>query len=83
MSEQDEKILYKILQEEFLSPREKKIISLRFEGKSLQEVGEQMGVTRERIRQIGVRIKRKLRENLTKQEVAQYIVEYSAIHKHL
>ncbi|TSC76023.1 MAG: hypothetical protein G01um101431_1041 [Parcubacteria group bacterium Gr01-1014_31] len=77
MPQQYSTVLQKIMQEDFLTPREKKILSLRLEGKTLQEVGEEMGVTRERIRQIGLRIKRKLGESLTKPELAAYIVERS------
>jgi RNA polymerase sigma factor (sigma-70 family) len=49
-----------------LSEREQKIIRLRYgidDGKerTLAEVGEMLGVTRERIRQIEIRILRKLK----------------------
>lgn len=36
----------------FLTPREEKILELREEGKTLEQCGKELGVTRERIRQI-------------------------------
>ncbi|MBI4836461.1 MAG: RNA polymerase sigma factor RpoD [Candidatus Abawacabacteria bacterium] len=66
-----------------LTPREQKIISMRFGledgiGHTLEEVGQEFGVTRERIRQIEAKALVKLREhpesvriNLSKAEQAQ------------
>lgn len=36
----------------FLTPREEKVLELREEGKTLEQCGKELGVTRERIRQI-------------------------------
>jgi len=52
----------------FLTPREKKIIKMRFGlgdgvGHTLEEVGQEFGVTRERIRQIEAKVLQKLREH--------------------
>ena len=53
---------------QYLTPREKKIIKMRFGlgdgvGHTLEEVGQEFGVTRERIRQIEAKVLQKLREN--------------------
>ena len=55
---------------QYLSPREKKIIKMRFGlgdgvGHTLEEVGREFGVTRERIRQIEAKVLQKLREHHT------------------
>lgn len=52
----------------FLNPRERKIIEMRFGlidgvGHTLEEVGREFGVTRERIRQIEAKVMQKLREH--------------------
>ncbi len=52
----------------FLNPRERKIIEMRFGlidgvGHTLEEVGKEFGVTRERIRQIEAKVMQKLREH--------------------
>jgi RNA polymerase primary sigma factor len=54
----------------YLSPREKKIIKMRFGlgdgvGHTLEEVGREFGVTRERIRQIEAKVLQKLKEHPT------------------
>lgn len=54
----------------YLSPRERKIIEMRFGlidgvGHTLEEVGKEFGVTRERIRQIEAKVLQKLREHPT------------------
>ncbi len=51
-----------------LSPKEKKILELRYgllDGvqHTLEEVGQEFGVTRERIRQIEAKVHEKLRHN--------------------
>jgi RNA polymerase primary sigma factor len=53
---------------DFLTPRERKIIKMRFglEGgdvHTLEEVGKEFGVTRERIRQIEAKTLEKLKEH--------------------
>jgi len=55
---------------QYLSPREQKIIRMRFGlddgiGHTLEEVGKEFGVTRERIRQIEAKILQKLRDHPT------------------
>ncbi|EKD64051.1 MAG: hypothetical protein ACD_51C00088G0001 [uncultured bacterium] len=55
---------------QYLSPRERKIIEMRFGlkdgiGHTLEEVGKEFGVTRERIRQIEAKVLQKLREHPT------------------
>jgi len=55
---------------QYLSPREQKIIRMRFGlddgiGHTLEEVGREFGVTRERIRQIEAKILQKLRDHPT------------------
>ncbi len=54
----------------YLSPRERKIIEMRFGlkdgiGHTLEEVGQEFGVTRERIRQIEAKALQKLKEHPT------------------
>ena len=51
---------------EYLDPRERQIIRLRAgldssEGMTLEKIGEQLGITKERVRQLNVRAMRKLR----------------------
>lgn len=55
---------------QYLSPREKKIIEMRFGlrdgiGHTLEEVGREFNVTRERIRQIEAKVLQKLKEHPT------------------
>lgn len=55
---------------QYLSAREKKIIEMRFGlrdgiGHTLEEVGQEFGVTRERIRQIEAKVLQKLKEHPT------------------
>ncbi|WP_457681371.1 sigma-70 family RNA polymerase sigma factor [Thermovibrio sp.] len=52
---------------EQLTPQEKKIITMRFgldgsEPKTLREIGEKLGISRERVRQLETRAKKKMRE---------------------
>jgi RNA polymerase primary sigma factor len=55
---------------QYLSPRERKIIEMRFGlidgvGHTLEEVGTEFGVTRERIRQIEAKVLQKMRDHPT------------------
>jgi RNA polymerase primary sigma factor len=61
-----------------LSPREQKVVSLRFgleDGRSrtLEEVGREFGVTRERIRQIEAKALRKLRHPSRSRKLKDYL----------
>ncbi len=61
-----------------LTPREKKVIELRFgmiDGKSrtLEEVGKEFGVTRERIRQIEAKAIRKLRHPCRSKKLSDFL----------
>ncbi|MEX0668742.1 MAG: RNA polymerase sigma factor RpoD [Candidatus Saccharimonadales bacterium] len=61
-----------------LSPREKKILKMRFgleDGRThtLEEVGHEFGVTRERIRQIEAKALTKLRKNKESRELKDYL----------
>jgi RNA polymerase sigma factor (sigma-70 family) len=53
---------------DYLDPRERQIIRMRAgldnhsEGMTLEEIGQQLGITKERVRQLNVRIMKKLRE---------------------
>jgi RNA polymerase sigma factor (sigma-70 family) len=53
---------------EYLDPRERQIIRMRAgldnnsEGMTLEEIGQQLGITKERVRQLNVRIMKKLRD---------------------
>ena len=62
---------------QYLSPREKKIIEMRFGlidgvGHTLEEVGQEFGVTRERIRQIEAKVLQKLKEHPTSVKIKNY-----------
>jgi len=60
---------------EYLEPRERQIISLRngLDGdrkpRTLEEVGNIMGITKERVRQLNVRIMKKLRDIAEEQHI--------------
>lgn len=80
----DEAAIYELLKghvEEFLSylaPREQKILRMRFgleDGKThtLEEVGKEFGVTRERIRQIEAKALQKLRTHKSSQKLRDYL----------
>jgi len=63
---------------EALSPREQKILKMRFgleDGKThtLEEVGKEFGVTRERIRQIEAKALLKLRRNKESKKLREYL----------
>jgi RNA polymerase sigma factor (sigma-70 family) len=72
-------VTQKILDSDFLTNRQKRILELRMKGLTLKSIGQELGVTRERIRQIGEKIKRKLKENLSPEELGQYIRERKSI----
>lgn len=62
---------------QYLSPREKKIIEMRFGlkdgvGHTLEEVGQEFRVTRERIRQIEAKVLQKLKEHPTSVKIRPY-----------
>ncbi|MFH0821021.1 MAG: RNA polymerase sigma factor RpoD [Candidatus Peregrinibacteria bacterium] len=63
---------------QYLTPREQKIIRMRFGlddgiGHTLEEVGKEFGVTRERIRQIEAKILQKLRDHPTSVKIKEYL----------
>ncbi|XVF06743.1 hypothetical protein REPUB_Repub06bG0076700 [Reevesia pubescens] len=66
-----------------LSPRERQVIRWRFgmeDGrmKTLQEIGESIGVTRERIRQIELCAFRKLKNKKRTKHLQQYLLSYAS-----
>lgn len=67
----------KILNSNMLTPREVEIIRLRFGFEeriyTLEEIGQKMGVTRERIRQIEQNALKKLRNYKTKNLIGAYL----------
>lgn len=61
-----------------LSPKERLVIQERFglvdeEPKTLQEIGERMGITRERVRQIEQQAMKKLRHNIKCRQLLTYL----------
>jgi RNA polymerase sigma factor (sigma-70 family) len=59
---------------EYLDPREREIIRMRAgldnsEGMTLEEIGQRLGITKERVRQLNVRIMKKLRDLASEQRV--------------
>jgi RNA polymerase primary sigma factor len=60
---------------EYLDPRERQIIRMRAgldsysEGMTLEEIGQQLGITKERVRQLNVRIMAKLRTIAREQKI--------------
>lgn len=61
----------------YLSPRERKIIEMRFGlkdgvGHTLEEVGHEFGVTRERIRQIEAKVLQKMKEHPTSVKIKNF-----------
>ncbi len=80
----EESAIYQLLKDHvseslaILSPREQKILRMRFgldDGKShtLEEVGQEFGVTRERIRQIEAKALQKLKKHNTAQNLKDYL----------
>lgn len=61
-----------------LSDRERKVLEMRFglkdgQGRTLEEVGQEFGVTRERIRQIEAKALRKLRHPIRSRKLRDYL----------
>jgi RNA polymerase primary sigma factor len=61
-----------------LSDRERKVLEMRFglndgQGRTLEEVGSEFGVTRERIRQIEAKALRKLRHPIRSRKLRDYL----------
>jgi RNA polymerase primary sigma factor len=61
-----------------LSERERKVLEMRFglkdgQGRTLEEVGQEFGVTRERIRQIEAKALRKLRHPMRSKKLRDYL----------
>lgn len=73
-----DRVIQKIFNGDFLTPRERKILKMRLEGYTLQEIGQEFKVTRERTRQLGKKINRKITKNLTQEELEDYI---SSVHR--
>lgn len=68
-------IFDKILDSDFLTERRKKIFRLIISGLTFREVGEQMGLSKQRISQLMKIINQKVKNNLSEQEFEVYIKE--------
>ena len=71
MGENHLKLAKKVLQT--LTPREEKILKLRLEGYTLEQVGYEFGLTRQRIHQIEPRIYRKLKHPSRSREIRRIL----------
>jgi len=83
-----DKELQGILKEEQVSPRDLKIIQLRKEGKSLDEIGRQSGLTRERVRQILKKLAsdldfREIRNEVQQKELNEFQEENISIFRNI
>jgi RNA polymerase primary sigma factor len=63
---------------EQLTPQEKKIIIMRFgldgiEPKTLREIGEKLGISRERVRQLETRAKKKMKEHALRRKLNVFL----------
>jgi len=54
-----------------LGERDRKVLSMRCHGYTLEEVGEELGITRERVRQLETRAIARLREKVANERPAQ------------
>jgi RNA polymerase primary sigma factor len=82
IQETDRNLVRKVLTT--LTPREGKILAMRFglddgKSKTLEEIGERMGVTRERIRQIQEEALKKMRVKITEHETPAVETEVLAV----
>jgi RNA polymerase primary sigma factor len=80
--ENDSKLVREVLAT--LTPRESRILAMRFglddgRTKTLEEIGEKLGVTRERIRQIQELALKKMREKMAEQDAPQVETEVMAV----
>lgn len=67
-------LVKRLLQVDFLTDKEKDILKMRlgmegYKASILQEIGDKYGITRERVRQIGVSIVRKVKKNMPEETV--------------
>jgi RNA polymerase primary sigma factor len=83
-AEVEEKVVHEELKQnikemlEQLTPQEKKIIIMRFglggeEPKTLREIGEKLGISRERVRQLETRAKKKMKEQALKKKLQVFL----------
>lgn len=72
-------IIEKVLEDNFLTPRRKNILRMRLRGLSLEQIGLEMGLTRQRIQQLSVSIREKIKENLSSNELREYVREVEII----
>lgn len=68
-------ILKKYLDNNKIKEREYSIFCSRLEGKTLEELGTSFGVTRERVRQIEVKILEKIKNNFVREDKYCYLYE--------
>lgn len=72
MKSDNKKIIQKIFDAGFLTPREKNILQKRLMGYTLEQIGLELNLTRERIRQLGVKIRKKMLENMNKEDLLEF-----------
>ncbi len=68
-------LLRKIDDGNFLNINEKNILKKRMKGKSVKEIGKENNLSKQKIENIVLKIKKKIKNNLTKKELSIFVKE--------